>query len=506
MRIEACLLPLLLSACASTGIDRAPSQPDRPWVPHTDADGGLSVRPTDAAVLQHGFTLPANPSVDLPGGAAPVTGKRYALADLIDLAQELNPETRIAWNQARDAALAAGIARSAYLPRLTASVLAGAQSEHGGSAALGQSIDPRNRANGSLAVLSLQWLLFDFGQREALVTMADQHTVIANIQFTQAHQRLIHAVSLAFLRHATARTRVDATTASQADAKGLLAAAQARLQHGQGTVMDVAQARQQVALAALAQVAAQGEQEEAYQQLLATIGISPLATLEIADAPARPVSHMDEALLDDVVRSALQRRPDVLAAVAAQQAASAGVRAARADFLPRLFVSASGSRSNGDMDISAVPSVGEQAPTVNLSSHRWSSSLLLGVSVPLYSGGERNARLAQARNRAAMAADSLDRVKLDAVAEIVAAHSRLRTRLQATNAAQALLEASQLAHDAASAAYQRGVGSLTDVLAADRQLLQARISLADADGAARAASVDLALACGNLGTAPGQGD
>jgi outer membrane protein TolC len=339
-----------------------------------------------------------------------------------------------------------------------------------------------------------------------LVTVAVQHTVIANIQFTQAHQRLIHAVSLAFLRHATARTRMDATRASQADAKGLLAAAQARLQHRQGTVMDVAQARQQVAQAALAQVAAQGEQEEAYQQLLATIGISPLATLEIADAPARPVSHVDEALLDDVVRSALQRRPDVLAAVAAQQAAGAGVRAARADFLPRLFVSASGSRSNGDMDISAVPSVGEQAPTVNLSSHRWSSSLLLGVSVPLYSGGERNARLAQARNGAAMAADSLDRVKLDAVAEIVAAHSRLRTRLQATNAAQALLEASQLAHDAASAAYQRGVGSLTDVLAADRQLLQARISLADADGAARAASVDLALACGNLGTAPGQGD
>jgi outer membrane protein TolC len=241
-------------------------------------------------VQQHGFTLPANPSVDLPGGAAPVTGKRYALADLIDLAQELNPETRIAWNQARDAALAAGIARSAYLPRLTASVLAGAQSEHGGSAALGQSIDPRNRANGSLAVLSLQWLLFDFGQREALVTVAVQHTVIANIQFTQAHQRLIHAVSLAFLRHATARTRMDATRASQADAKGLLAAAQARLQHRQGTVMDVAQARQQVAQAALAQVAAQGEQEEAYQQLLATIGISPLATLEIADAPARSMT------------------------------------------------------------------------------------------------------------------------------------------------------------------------------------------------------------------------
>ena len=100
--------------------------------------------------------------------------------------------------------------------------------------------------------------------------------------------------------------------------------------------------------------------------------------------------------LDEVVREAVQRRPDILAALAAQSAAEAAVRAARADFLPKLFVTASGSRSNGDMDIAAVPALGTQAPTLNLSSHRWSSSVLLGVSVPLYSGGEKSARLALA--------------------------------------------------------------------------------------------------------------
>ncbi|WP_049623050.1 hypothetical protein [Frateuria defendens] len=53
--------------------------------------------------------------------------KTYALADLIDLAESCNPETRIAWNEARRAALAAGMAASAYLPQLTASALEGRQ-------------------------------------------------------------------------------------------------------------------------------------------------------------------------------------------------------------------------------------------------------------------------------------------------------------------------------------------------------------------------------------------
>ena len=42
--------------------------------------------------------------------------KRYELVELIDLAQRLNPETRIAWEHARQAALGVGLAESQVLP------------------------------------------------------------------------------------------------------------------------------------------------------------------------------------------------------------------------------------------------------------------------------------------------------------------------------------------------------------------------------------------------------
>jgi outer membrane protein len=47
-------------------------------------------------------------------------GRVYDLPDLIDLAQQTNPETRAAWQATRAAAARVGIAEGAYLPTLSA--------------------------------------------------------------------------------------------------------------------------------------------------------------------------------------------------------------------------------------------------------------------------------------------------------------------------------------------------------------------------------------------------
>ena len=51
----------------------------------------------------------------------------YDLAELIDIAQRLNPDTRIAWEEAKQAAFAVGLAEANYLPQLSADVLSGYQ-------------------------------------------------------------------------------------------------------------------------------------------------------------------------------------------------------------------------------------------------------------------------------------------------------------------------------------------------------------------------------------------
>ena len=127
------ILSAALAGCATSAIDMAPDRPDRPWVPATTPDGeiipGTKARPA-AVSGRTDYTLPANPALGkVPAPPDIEPEHAYSLAELIDLAESNNLLTRTAWNTAREAALAAGIARSAYLPNLTASAVGGL-SEH----------------------------------------------------------------------------------------------------------------------------------------------------------------------------------------------------------------------------------------------------------------------------------------------------------------------------------------------------------------------------------------
>jgi outer membrane protein len=55
--------------------------------------------------------------------------KRSSLVELIDIAERVNPETRVAWETARQAAIGVGLVESEYFPGLTLSALGGYQSE-----------------------------------------------------------------------------------------------------------------------------------------------------------------------------------------------------------------------------------------------------------------------------------------------------------------------------------------------------------------------------------------
>src|SRR5262245_20942367 len=80
------------------------SRPPRPvpWLRHIGRIVGLAI----------GEDGPDPPEID--------PEESYGLAELIDLAQRTNPEARVAWERAREAALAVGIAEDVYAPMLSA--------------------------------------------------------------------------------------------------------------------------------------------------------------------------------------------------------------------------------------------------------------------------------------------------------------------------------------------------------------------------------------------------
>jgi outer membrane protein len=249
-------------------------------------------------------------------------------------------------------------------------------------------------------------------------------------------------------------------------------------------------------------VQATGGAQDAYLTLISAMGISPLTRVTVADASGRKLSATMEEPVESFINASLARRPDLLSAYAAQKASLANVRAAQAEFMPKAFLAATGSYNSGSLNLTAIPSVGQQDATFNLNGGRFGGSILAGVSLPLYDGGTRSAVLAQAHAEADSAAARLTRVRDDAVRQIVLADNALRTSLSAHSASEALRSAAQTTFDAALAAYRNGVGSITDLTMAETQLLLARNATTDAYSTALSAAATLALATGALGQAP----
>ena len=112
-------------------------------------------------------------------------------------------------------------------------------------------------------------------------------------------------------------------------------------------MVEVAQATQNREQARLATVTADGAEQDAYLALITAMGISPLAQPRIAALPDHALSPALAQPVEQIITDALARRPDVLAAYAAEQAEQAKARAADSDFLPKVFLSASTSHTSG---------------------------------------------------------------------------------------------------------------------------------------------------------------
>lgn len=499
------LAVVVLGGCTRPGDRLAPQSFDHPWTPATSASGEILPVPADktATASVGGYVLPENPALaTLP--AAPDTDPQhvYSLTELVALAHTANPSVRVAWYEARSAAMLPGIISAGHGPRISATGVGGGVVSSGylGKGAAGEDQD----ANGGTAVaaISLEWLLFDFGGREAQIAAARQQAMVADIAFTAEHQQVTHQVALAYYDDVAARSRSANADRAVELAAQVQASAEARFRRGVGTTMEAAQTRQATAQLRLAAVQARAAATDARLRLITAIGLPSFTKLRIADTGDRTLAPAMADMAEEAVAKALSRRPDMLAALASRKASEEGVLAARADFKPKIFASGTASHIRGNRDLTTLPGTGGESATLNVSARRTSGSVLVGLRVPLFDGGLRAARLEQARDRVEGASARLEATRNRAVLEIVTAENGLRAALETNAAAEESRSAARTSFDAAFAAYKNGVGAIAEVNLAQQQLLAAENAVSDARASALRAAATLALATGTLGAAP----
>jgi outer membrane protein TolC len=420
--------------------------------------------------------------------------KRYALPELIDLAQRVNPETRVSWEAARQAALAVGLVESEYYPVLAISAL-------GGYKSVGVPIPKDLVSDGFFRVdlaqvvpaLNLRWLLIDFGRRGNARDAAKERLLAANLGFNRKHQQIAFAVQRAFYGLTSVRARIAVAQSSLDAARAVEDATQIRLRSGLATRPELALARQQTAQAFYELEQVLEKERDGQVTLAESIGIPPTTPIQLTDFSALPPPTELQDSVEKTIDRALEKRPDLIARVAALRASEAEVGRARAAYWPTLSLVG---------DVGSI--LGNARITADGKSSGWfgatqpSYGIGLAVEWEIFDGGARRRRVELAESARRAAQDEISAMRDRAISEVWKAYTDVKLALRRLDVAAALLDASQQSYEDSLRSYRVGLGTLTDLLAARRELSRARFTDLDTKVQLLESSAALAFTTGEI--------
>jgi outer membrane protein len=425
------------------------------------------------------------------GTVAPLDANHtYSLAELIDLAERNNPRTRIAWERARQRAEDLGVAKSSYYP-----VLAGlaAFSDQRIIDPFPKPIAPRGYVMVEIPAIvpevTLDYLVFDFGKREAKVDAATAQKIAAGANFIQANQDVAFRVASAFYQLLTQQERLSAAEATLKTAQTTADAAEFELRNGRSTLPDVLNARAETSQAVFDRESADGDEKIARVTLTEAVGVEPSPNITIDASGSAPLPSDLAASIDALIDRAISARPDLAAQVAEIRAADDAIREARAAYRPQILL-------QGAAAYSSVWPTADFGQLGNANQATWSAAL--GIQWRIFDGGERKNELAKAESNKRSAQEELREKRDQATREVWTAYIGFRTALRKEQAAVALLESASASYYASLDAYKYGVKNLIDVVTAERQLAQARLSGVSARSQLFLEAVDLEFVTGNL--------
>jgi outer membrane protein len=445
---------------------QAPATPDRPWEGTPKMQPGVPPRHSPVFV--------------------PDPLKIYTLPELVDVAEQNNPETRVAWESAKARAAELGISKATLYPTLAALALADTNRSQ-----LFFSPDYFRQTSGTFSpVLVLDYIIFDFGRRSQEVAISRSNLLAANFLFNDTHRKIIFQVMAAYYRVLNGKGQEDAQEANLKNAQTVQSAAEARLHEGLATLPDVLEARSAAAQADYDLQAAIGATEIAHGDLATALGISPTSKFQVERIQNLTIPQDLTDTVETSIDRALAQRPDLMQQVEQLRAAGAEIKAAKTAYLPTLSFDFNG----GLAHIYAQQNFGPGLYSPN--QETWDAKLSLTWN--LFDGFARENRLAKAKADQKQAAAEVDAVRDQVENQVWSAYSTARTALRQQKAAAALLAAASESYNAALQSYNYGVRSQIDVVSAQRALAAARTADVSAHTQLLTGIASLAFQTGDL--------
>lgn len=301
--------------------------------------------------------------------------------------------------------------------------------------------------------LSANWLAYDFGQTSSRAAAARSLAVAAVDTEHAAQVRVAAGVRAAWfaLRAANALAQVGRDTLANQERH--LAQIEAFVEVGRRPAIDRVQARADRASAQLQLINAEAQVATAKAQLAQAMALDASAEFEIADEPAAAVPGESTTTTASLIAEAVRARPELAATHRQIEAQQRTIAAIRGEYGPSLVLSTS---------------VTEAGPSPSNLTWNWNAGV--GLTWPLFQGGQTDAQLREAHANLVGLQAQADGIRQQIRLEVTSAWLAVRAAQAGMVAADEALANANVRLQLAEGRYQAGAGSIIEL--ADAQLAQ----------------------------------
>jgi outer membrane protein len=411
-------------------------------------------------------TTPPTGSTPAPATAANVVGRTLSLDEAIGIALETQPKIQARLSDYLAAAHRVDQAFSVLLPQLTAS--ASASRAKSVSVTQRSPLDPRapgTRTSTSITNfgdtfttgVTLSQVIFDFGKTFASTDAARRLAEQAQENVELQRQLITQTVKESFININFARRliRVQEQALERADLN--LKSARGFFEVGTRPKSDVARAEVDVANARVDLIRARNAERLARVALNTAMGIAADTPTEVQDNLVYEGMAIDRGQL---LSQALAQRPEYKQARLRVDENEARVRKAFRDFFP---------------DISATGTYGSTRTDFN---EAWAIGLQMQWTI--FDGGNRIARLREAKANLDSAVATVKAAELDISSEVEQAQLNVSEAQERIGAAQTAVASAQENFRLAQGRFDAGVGTILELTDAQLFLTQAQNTEAQA--------------------------
>ncbi len=328
------------------------------------------------------------------------------------------------------------------------------------------------------ADLTVSQSLFRGGQTLAATSEAENNIRAERARLMETEQTVLLDTITAFVNVFRDTAVLSLNTNNEEVLKRQLEATRDRFQVGEITRTDVHQAEARLAKAVADRIQSEGDLEISRASYENAVGEAPPPQLQPAALPEGLPDNRDSAL-----KLAATKNPAVIGAEFDKRAAVDNADEVLGELLPEVSLDAKWSRD--------YESAGE-------SGRNTTKSLTLNMTVPIYQQGSVYSRLREARQTAAQRTLTIDQERRDAVESGSQAWESLLTARARVKAFHTQIEANVVALEGVQREAAVGSRTVLDVLDAEQELLDSRVSHVRAQRDELVASYQVLSAVGRL--------